>query len=100
MQASEEVVEIYRQLAIHRHTAFNSYPATFLTNFSNYLFDLGRRQEGLRAIAEAVELQRRLSADLPFPFNHGLAMSLNNLSVRLSTPKRPEEALHATEDHN
>jgi len=53
---------------------------------------LGCREEALQAIQEAVEFYRRLAADRPAVFNADLAMSLNNLSLRLSALGHEDEA--------
>jgi len=51
---------------------------------SNRLSYLGRREDALEAILEAVDLRRRLAADHPAAFNADLALSLTNLSLSLS----------------
>ena len=56
---------------------------------------MGRREEALDAIIEAVDLYRRLVEQRPDAFTPDLAMSLNNLSNRLSDLGRREEALDA-----
>ncbi|KAG8741262.1 hypothetical protein FRC12_015731 [Ceratobasidium sp. 428] len=43
---------------------------------------MGRREEALAAIEEAVQLCRQLAADRPAAFTPDLADSLNNLSIR------------------
>jgi tetratricopeptide (TPR) repeat protein len=57
--------------------------------------DLSRQEEALPAIQEAVGLCRRLAPDRPAAFDLDLAMSLNNVSVRLSNLGCREEALQA-----
>jgi tetratricopeptide (TPR) repeat protein len=70
-----------------------------LNNLSAHLSDLGRQEEALQAIQEAVEFYRRLAADRPAAFNPDLAMSLNNLSNCLSDLGcREEEALQAIQE--
>ena len=45
---------------------------------------LGRREDALEAILEAVDLRRRLVADHPATFNAYIARSLNSLALCLS----------------
>ncbi|MFC7616260.1 tetratricopeptide repeat protein [Actinokineospora soli] len=79
----------------HRTQPTTSLPhlAMSLNNLSNRLGDLGRWEEALGAITEAVDIRRRLAADRPDAFLPDLATSLNNLSVRLGDLRRQEEAL-------
>ncbi|KAF7964708.1 hypothetical protein HWV62_3691, partial [Athelia sp. TMB] len=65
---------------------------------SNHLSDLGRHEEALAAIQEAVRLLRTLAAERPEAFNAALAVSLNNLSLRLSNHGHHEEALAAIQE--
>ena len=53
-----------------------------LNNQSSRLADLGRREEALAAIEEAVTIYRALAEARPDAFLPDLAMSLNNQSVR------------------
>jgi tetratricopeptide (TPR) repeat protein len=69
-----------------------------LNNFSLCLSDLGRREEALQAIQEAVELRRHLAADCPAAFNPNLAASPNNFSHCLSDLDRQEETLQAIQE--
>ncbi|MBF0176860.1 MAG: tetratricopeptide repeat protein, partial [Magnetococcales bacterium] len=69
-----------------------------LNNLSNGLSDLGRREEALVAIAEAVGIRRDLSASRPAAFLPDLASSLNNQSSWLSDLGRREEAVKAAEE--
>ena len=64
-------------------------------NLSVRLGSLGRREEALAAVAEAVAIRRDLATARPDAFRPDLAMSLNNLSARLSSLGRREEALAA-----
>lgn len=59
---------------------------------------MGRREEGLAAIEEAVAIRRRLAASRPEEFAPDLAKSLNNLSNRLAESGRREEGLAAVEE--
>jgi tetratricopeptide (TPR) repeat protein len=69
-----------------------------LNNLSNRLSDLGRREDALTAIEEAVRLRRQLAAARPDAFTPDLARSLNNLSNRLSDLGRREDALTAAQE--
>lgn len=57
--------------------------ARSLSNLSNGLGVSGRREAGLAAITEAVEIHRRLVEAEPDAFLPDLARSLHNLSIRL-----------------
>ncbi|MDP8943911.1 MAG: tetratricopeptide repeat protein, partial [Actinomycetota bacterium] len=72
--------------------------ADLLNNLSIRLADLGRREDALAAIEEAVESYRRLAEARPEAFGPDLAMSLNNLSNRLADLGRREDALAAIEE--
>jgi tetratricopeptide (TPR) repeat protein len=69
-----------------------------LNNLSVRLGELGRREEGLAAVEEAVAVRRRLAEARPEAFLPALAGSLNNLSVRLGELGRREEGLAAVEE--
>jgi hypothetical protein len=53
---------------------------------------LGRREEGLDAIQDAVAIRRRLAGANPATYEPVLASSLNNLSIRLGEVGRHDEA--------
>jgi len=72
--------------------------ATSLNNLSNRLGELGRREQALAAIEEAVAIRRRLAEARPDAFLPDLASSLNNLSIRLGELGRREQALAAIEE--
>ena len=59
---------------------------------------MGRREEALTAVEEAVRLRRALTAARPDAFTPDLAVSLNNLANMLSDLGRREEALTAAEE--
>jgi hypothetical protein len=59
---------------------------------------LGRQEEALQAIQEAVELRRRLAADDPSAFNPDLAASLTHLSNGLLDLDRREEAMRVSDE--
>ena len=75
----------------------NSERARHLADLSNRLGDLGRREEALAAIEQAVTIRRQLAQAHPDAFLPDLAASLNNQSGRLTELGRREEALAAIE---
>ncbi|MFD7507627.1 DUF3856 domain-containing protein [Streptomyces sp. NPDC059850] len=91
---TQRLTEHHRARADHDATHLPDLAAS-LNNLSNCLGDLGRREEALGAIGEAVEIRRDLVRDRPDVFRPDLAMSLNNLSIRLGDLGRREEALGA-----
>jgi len=68
-----------------------------LVDLSSRLGDLGRREEALEAIEQAVAIRRQLAEDRPDAFLPALAMALNNQSNHLANLGRREEALEAIE---
>ncbi len=72
--------------------------ASWQGTLSNRLADLGRREDALAAIEEAVAIYRDLAAARPDAFRPELAASLNNQSVRLAGLGRREDALTAIEE--
>jgi tetratricopeptide (TPR) repeat protein len=69
-----------------------------LIHLSNWLSRLGRREEALAAIEEALTAYRQLATARPDAFLPDLATSLNNQSVFLAHLGRREEALAAIEE--
>ncbi|MFE4787631.1 tetratricopeptide repeat protein, partial [Streptomyces sp. NPDC056756] len=69
--------------------------ATSLNNLAGSLGSLGRWEEALAAINEAVDVHRELAQQRPGAFLHYLATSLNNLAGSLGSLGRWEEALDA-----
>ncbi len=69
-----------------------------LDNLANRLSELGRREEALEVIQEAVRIHRRLAGERPDTSNPALAVSLNNLGLILSALGWAERALTATEE--
>ncbi|MET8982826.1 tetratricopeptide repeat protein [Streptomyces sp. NPDC004539] len=66
-----------------------------LMTYSNYLANLGEREESLAQAEEAVRVCRELAAEAPQEYATGLGAALNNLSVRLGELGRAEESLAA-----
>jgi hypothetical protein len=84
-----------RQALAHDTPGDDSELARHLNNLSVRLAELGRREEALDAITEAVTVNRRLVMQRPDAHLSSLALSLNNLSGRLADLGRREEALDA-----
>ncbi|MFE2413840.1 acyl carrier protein [Kitasatospora sp. NPDC059408] len=71
--------------------------ANVLIELSNRQSDMGRQEEALATIEEAVAAFRLLARADPAPHLHTLAKALNNLSNRLGDLGRREEALTVIE---
>ncbi|MCA1657432.1 MAG: tetratricopeptide repeat protein [Actinobacteria bacterium] len=67
-----------------------------MNNLSVVLSNLGRREDGLAASTQAVEIYRRLAATDPAAFEPDLARALTNLGADLSDLGRLPDALAAT----
>ena len=87
---SSRILETYAPRTVER--------ALWLNNLAVVLGDLGRREEALAAIEEAVTAHRELARARLDAFLPDLARSLNNQSLRLSDLGRREEALAAIEE--
>jgi tetratricopeptide (TPR) repeat protein len=87
------------QLSTRASLRFNAAsPTISLNNLSIWLSALGRREEALEALQEAVQVYRALAQRNPDAFQPDLAGSLNNLGIRLSELGRREEALGASHE--
>ncbi|WP_131745874.1 tetratricopeptide repeat protein [Frankia sp. Cppng1_Ct_nod] len=71
-----EAVAVGRELARLRPDAFRPDLAMSLNNLSNRLADLGRREDALVAIEEAVTVRRDLFGQYPAPFVGPFVQSL------------------------
>src|SRR3984957_15456746 len=72
--------------------------AKSLWRLSDRLRYMGRREETLRAMQEAVELHRQLAAVRPEAYHRHLAVSVNDLSVYLSDMGLREDALQSIQE--
>jgi hypothetical protein len=72
--------------------------ALSLNNRSSRLSDLGRREEALAAIEEAVTIHRRLTQTRPAAFAGRLAKSLKRQAAILSALGRDAEAKAARDE--
>jgi tetratricopeptide (TPR) repeat protein len=70
--------------------------AVLNNNLGIALRDLGRSEESLTPLLEAVEIHRRLAEHNSEAFLHHLPLTLGNLGEVLSDLRRPEEALACT----
>ena len=96
LDAAQEAIALYRELAATRPAEFTPDLARALSNFSYQLNDAGgRTNEALDVAHEAVALYRELAATRPAEFTPDLARALSNLSTRLNAVGRRDEALHA-----
>jgi tetratricopeptide (TPR) repeat protein len=68
-----------------------------LVNLSNWLARLGRHEDALVSVEQAVAAYRELAAAEPGAFLPNLAMALNNQSGRLAVLGRREDALASVE---
>ena len=105
---SQQVTQ-YRADALGGEPDAASRLAGSLNELSIRLADLGRPEEALAAIQEAITIRRELAAARPHWYavlrrrgqrtlRSDLAMSLNNLSLQLADLGRPEEALAAIQE--
>ena len=92
---SSQAVGHHRQEAAARPDAFTPDLATSLDNLSVRLAGLGRPEDALAAIQEALTLRRQLPAARPDAFTPDLAGSLMTYGVRLTELSRHRDALAA-----
>jgi tetratricopeptide (TPR) repeat protein len=101
--ALREVAVTVRAVDVLNHASVDSEEARSkragrLHNFSFRLGAVGRREEALAAIDEAVRLYRALAEARPDAFTEDLAQSLNNLAARRAAIGMLAEALAASEE--
>ncbi|RZU11430.1 tetratricopeptide repeat protein [Kribbella rubisoli] len=89
-----EAVEIVRSSA---DTDRSSRLAGLLNNLGIRLWDLGRREESLAQLEEAVTLYQQLAEGQPATYAPEYASSLNNLGIRLAQQGRRDEAVERIE---
>src|SRR5262249_12013166 len=97
VQANEQVIARYRQLAETDPTTYMPALALALCEYSDLLGALGHAQDAVAPAEEAATILKRLVAT-EIEFLPNLASSLNNLSVRLRNVDRAEEALAAGQE--
>ncbi len=97
VEATNEALAIYRELAEARPRAFLQSLATALHNAGPMLFKIGRKDEAASMALEALAIWRKLAAH-PSTRQDDLAGSLLNLGNFLSSLGRRLEALDAFQD--
>ncbi|MEU0047789.1 tetratricopeptide repeat protein [Streptomyces werraensis] len=95
---AQTLTDRYRVFAETDRAAYLPGLAMSLNNLSVRLGDVGRREEGLTAIQEAVGHYRALAKANPDAYLPYLATSLNNLAVDLGAVGQREEALTAIQE--
>ena len=95
--ASQQVTH-YRSGKARERPDAASRLAGSLNNLSVRLGNLGRREDALAAIQEAVAIRRELAAARPDAFRPALATALTNLSNQLAGLGRREDALAAVQE--
>ena len=98
LQAAQEAVDLYRELAAARPDVFKPNLAGSLNILGGMLSELGHREPALLAAQEAVDLYRELAVVRPDVFKPDLAMSLNDLAATLSEFDHREPALQAAQE--
>lgn len=98
LEAAQEAVKLFRELAVNNPDVFRPLFATSLSNLANGLSDVGQLQKALEAAREAVDIRRKLFADDPDAFRPALGSTLNNLANRLNSLGQHQEALAASRE--
>ncbi|WP_231949846.1 tetratricopeptide repeat protein [Alloactinosynnema sp. L-07] len=86
--ATQEAVDLYRDLARAEPAAYRAPLATTLANLGGHLSELGKHSSAVTVIREAVELSRDHPAEL--------ASALTSLGLTLSDMGRLDDAIAAT----
>ncbi|MEU0213294.1 tetratricopeptide repeat protein, partial [Streptomyces canus] len=95
---AQRLADQHRALTAADLDAYRPDLALSLNNLANRLGELGRREDALTAIEEAVTIYRKLAVARPDTYRPDLAASLNNLANRLGGLGRPEDALTAVQE--
>jgi tetratricopeptide (TPR) repeat protein len=98
LNAEQEAVAVYRELAAANPQRYRTDLAATLNHLGVRFSQLGRPAEALPAVEEAAAIRRELAAADPDRYRPDLAATLNSLSVRLSELGRPVEALAAAQE--
>mgnify|MGYP000920672507 CR=1 FL=1 len=98
LEAAQEVVSFYRDLAEVNAAAYTPDLAGSLSNLAAFLSEAGRRDEALQAAQEAVDLRRDLAEINAAAYTPNLAGSLSNLAAFLSEAGRWDEALETAQE--
>lgn len=95
IQASEEAVNLYRDLSAHHPEMFTGRLAEALAALASFAASEGRHEESVQAAQEATLLYRELSLKSPDPYAVRLAEALMGLAHLLGSQLRHEPALEA-----
>jgi len=98
MDAAEEAVAHYRELARYRPDAFLPSLGTMLSTLSDRLADCGFYDLAIQHGQEAVSVQRRLAEQRPGAFLRDLASALNSLANRHSELGQYDLALKMSQE--
>jgi hypothetical protein len=98
LKASQEAMEVCRELAKGSPEDFLPDLPMSLTNLSNCLSNSGDLAGALHVIKEAMEVYRDLAKASPDAFLPNLAQSLNNMSIYLSAAGDRAGALQAIQE--
>ncbi|HET8658791.1 MAG TPA: caspase family protein, partial [Micromonosporaceae bacterium] len=93
VEAAQPGVALLRGLAQANPDAYLPNLAASLNNLAVHLAEVGRRDQALAPITEAVDIYRRLAQANPDAYLPDLAMSLNNLALGLAGVGRRDQAL-------
>jgi tetratricopeptide (TPR) repeat protein len=97
LAAAGAEVKRFRILAAAQPETYRPSLANALDRLSNELWRLGRREEAVPVLEEAVQICRELAAARP-AFRPGLAIALYRLAGRLLLLRRHAEALLANDE--
>ena len=95
---TSQQVTHYRAATIDGQPDAAHHLAGSLNDLAVRLASLGRREDALAAVEEAVSIRRELATARPDAFRPGLATSLTSLSDQLRELGREEDALTASEE--
>jgi len=98
LQAYQEALKLYRDLAKANPSAYKPYVATTLNNLANLYKAQNQNQEALQAYQEALKLYRDLAKANPSVYNPYVANTLNNLANLYSDQNQHPEALQAYQE--
>jgi tetratricopeptide (TPR) repeat protein len=95
VEAYQQALAIYRQLAQQQPQVYEPYLATTLNNLGNALRDLRRLEAAVEAYQQALAIYRQLAQQQPDVYEPDVAMTLNNLGNALRGLRRLEAAVEA-----
>jgi tetratricopeptide (TPR) repeat protein len=98
VEAYQQALAIYRQLAQQQPQVYEPDVAMTLNNLGNALYQLRRLEEAVAAYEEALAIYRQLAQQQPQVYEPDVAMTLNNLGAALRELRRYEAAVAAYEE--